>query len=107
MRQERANVTTDLRKLLFSALAATALALPATAGPPGQNSITSSPFTSSTDTPEIGTGRDALRRIVQERCVVNWSLHQAASPCERVFLAGSRTGSSGYAVLADRKGRAH
>src|SRR6202011_6375158 len=62
---------------------------------------------SSTDTPEIGTGRDALRRIVQEQCVVNWSQHQAAAPCERVYLADSRTGNSGYAVLADRKGGAH
>jgi CDP-diacylglycerol pyrophosphatase len=62
---------------------------------------------SSTDTPEIGTGRDALRRIVQDGCVVNWSQHHAAAPCERVYLADSRTGGSGYAVLADRKGGAH
>jgi CDP-diacylglycerol pyrophosphatase len=62
---------------------------------------------SSTDTPEIGTGPDALRRIVQDRCVVNWSQHHAAAPCERVYLADSKTGASGYAVLADRKGGAH
>jgi CDP-diacylglycerol pyrophosphatase len=62
---------------------------------------------SSTDTPEIGTGRDALRRIVQDRCVVNWSQHHVAAPCERVYLADSKTGASGYAVLADRKGGAH
>jgi CDP-diacylglycerol pyrophosphatase len=62
---------------------------------------------SSTDTPEIGTGRDALRKIVQDRCVVNWSQHHDPAPCERVFLADSRTGNSGYAVLADRKGGAH
>jgi CDP-diacylglycerol pyrophosphatase len=62
---------------------------------------------SSTDTPEIGTGRDALRQIVQDRCVVNWSQHHDPKPCERVFLADSRTGNSGYAVLADRKGGAH
>jgi len=105
---QRANVTRNLRKILFSGLAAAAFALPAMgSGPPGQNGYSSSPFASSTDTPEIGTGRDALRRIVQEQCVVNWSQHQAAAPCERVYLADSRTGNSGYAVLADRKGGAH
>jgi len=98
-------VTENLRKILFSGLAAAIFALPAVGGggPPGQNTYAGS----STDTPEIGTGRDALRRIVQEQCVVNWSQHQAAAPCERVYLADSRTGNSGYAVLADRKGGAH
>jgi CDP-diacylglycerol pyrophosphatase len=99
-------VTENLRKVLFSALAAAAVAfaLPAMGGrPPSQKTDAGS----STDFPEIGTGRDALRQIVQEQCVVNWSQHQAAAPCERVFLAGSRSGSSGYAVLADRKGGAH
>lgn len=62
---------------------------------------------SSTDTPEIGTGRDALRQIVQERCVVNWSLHHQPAPCERVALSDSKIGGMGYAVLADRKGGAH
>jgi CDP-diacylglycerol pyrophosphatase len=99
-------VTINLRKLLFSgvAAAAAAFALPAVGGgPPHQNNYPGS----STDTPEIGTGRDSLRRIVQEQCVVNWSQHHAAAPCERVYLADSHTSNSGYAVLADRKGGAH
>jgi len=99
-------VTENLRKVLFSALAAAAVAFasPAMGGrPPSQKTDAGS----STDFPEIGTGRDSLRRIVQEQCVVNWSQHQAAAPCERVYLADSRTGNSGYAVLADRKGGAH
>jgi len=98
-------VTHTLRNILFSGLAAVAFALPAMGARPPKDQ---NPYPgSSTDTPEIGTGRDALRRIVQEQCVVNWSQHQAAAPCERVYLADSRTGNSGYAVLADRKGGAH
>jgi CDP-diacylglycerol pyrophosphatase len=49
--------------------------------------------------PQLITGRDALRRIVQEQCVVHWAQTRDPAPCERV--------SSGYAVLADRKGGAH
>jgi CDP-diacylglycerol pyrophosphatase len=100
-------VTTHLRKILLLGVAAAAFAfaLPAMGGRPPKDQ---NPYPgSSTDIPEIGTGRDALRRIVQEQCVVNWSQHQAAAPCERVYLADSRTGNSGYAVLADRKGGAH
>jgi CDP-diacylglycerol pyrophosphatase len=52
-------------------------------------------------------GRDALRQIVQNQCVVDWSQHHDPAPCERVFLADSKTDSAGYAVLADRKGGAH
>ncbi|MGO8854837.1 MAG: CDP-diacylglycerol diphosphatase [Steroidobacteraceae bacterium] len=52
-------------------------------------------------------GRDALRQIVQNQCVVDWSQNHDPAPCERVFLADSKTGNSGYAVLADRKGGAH
>jgi CDP-diacylglycerol pyrophosphatase len=52
-------------------------------------------------------GRDALRQVVQEQCVVNWTQKQDPSPCERVFLADAKSGKSGYAVLADRKGGAH
>jgi len=103
---EPINVTENLRKTLLSALAAAAVAFasPAVGGrPPGHKTDAGS----STDFPEIGTGRDALRQIVQEQCVVNWSQHHAAEPCERVYLADSRTGNSGYAVLADRKGGAH
>jgi len=52
-------------------------------------------------------GRDALRQIVQNQCVVNWQQHQNPAPCERVFLADAKTDSSGYAILPDRKGAAH
>jgi CDP-diacylglycerol pyrophosphatase len=52
-------------------------------------------------------GRDALRLIVQGQCVVNWSQKKDPAPCERVVLSNARSGDSGYAVLADRKGGAH
>jgi CDP-diacylglycerol pyrophosphatase len=52
-------------------------------------------------------GRDALRQIVQNECVVDWSQNHDPAPCERVFLADSKTDSSGYAVLEDRKGGGH
>jgi len=99
-------VIETLRKALFYGIAAVAAAFAVPAlgsGPPGHR--TENP--SSTDTPEIGSGRDALRQIVQDQCVVNWSQHHVAAPCERVYLADSHTGNSGYAVLADRKGGAH
>jgi|HubBroStandDraft_1064217.scaffolds.fasta_scaffold28926_2 CDP-diacylglycerol pyrophosphatase len=52
-------------------------------------------------------GRDALRQIVQDQCIVNWTHHNDPAPCERVYLPDGKTNSSGYAVLADRKGGAH
>jgi CDP-diacylglycerol pyrophosphatase len=52
-------------------------------------------------------GRDALRQIVQNECVLNWTQHQDPAPCERVFLADEKNQSSGYAILPDRKGAAH
>jgi CDP-diacylglycerol pyrophosphatase len=53
-------------------------------------------------------GRDALREIVQNQCLVDWTLHQNPAPCERVFLADDKNPQgSGYAVLADKKGGAH
>jgi len=60
----------------------------------------------SADLPVVG-GRDALRQIVQNQCVVNFTLHKDPAPCERVFLADARADNSGYAVLEDRKGGAH
>jgi CDP-diacylglycerol pyrophosphatase len=101
-------VTDKYRHLLLSGIAAAAIAMAfqaAAGGPPGQRN--NRDRGSSTDTPEIGTGRDSLRQIVQDLCVVNWSQHHEAAPCERVYLADSHTGNSGYAVLADRKGGAH
>ncbi len=61
---------------------------------------------SSTEEPQP-TGRDALRQIVQNKCLVNWLQHHDPAPCERVFLTDPNTGNSGYAVLADRQGGAH
>lgn len=87
-----------------TALAATAFASVAVArgAHPGKSSSDSS-----TDQPELNTGRDALRQIVQEQCVVHWIQKHDPAPCERIFLPDSKTESSGYAVLADRKGGAH
>jgi CDP-diacylglycerol pyrophosphatase len=61
----------------------------------------------STYSPEINSGRDALRQIVQQQCVVNWIQKHDPAPCARVFLPDSDPEGTGYAVLADRKGGAH
>jgi CDP-diacylglycerol pyrophosphatase len=66
----------------------------------------SSPKSGQSDDPS-NPGRDALRQIVQNQCVVNWTQHQNPAPCDRVFLADEKTEASGYAILADRKGAAH
>jgi CDP-diacylglycerol pyrophosphatase len=50
--------------------------------------------------------RDALRRIVQDECMVHWLKQQSAAPCERLYLRDDGSGA-GYALLADRKGGAH
>ena len=90
---------TTLRRLIFLAAAA-AVGFSAlgrgTLHTPGQKSPDLPP----------DAGRDALRQIVQNQCVVNWTQRQDPAPCERVVLVDSRT-DSGYAVLADRKGGAH
>ena len=101
---KRNDVNAKLRRIFLTGIAAAAAFASSAAGsaPPGDRYAGSS-----TDSPEIGTGRSALRQIVQDRCVVNWSQHHNAAPCERVYLADSKTGNSGYAVLADRKGGAH
>lgn len=54
-----------------------------------------------------GTGRDGLRQVVQNQCLVNWRAHHDPAPCERVWVASPQPDSPGYAVLADRKGGAH
>lgn len=84
---------------LLLALAAALLAVPALADTKSQDD-------KSKDLPE-NPGRDALRQIVQDQCVVNWSKKRDPSPCERVNLPESKTAHSGYAVLADRKGGAN
>jgi len=57
--------------------------------------------------PKQPAGRSALRQIVQDQCVLHWQEHQNPAPCERVFLAVPKDGSSGYAVLAAPGGGAH
>jgi CDP-diacylglycerol pyrophosphatase len=68
----------------------------------GNKSSTDSPID-----PKQPAGRSAIRQIVQEQCVLNWQEHQKPAPCERVFLADLKNGSSGYAVLASPGGGAH
>jgi CDP-diacylglycerol pyrophosphatase len=85
--------------LAFAALAALSLAA---SGAPHLSTPRSGKSDDSSD-----PGRDALRQIVQNQCIVNWTQHQNPAPCERVFLADEKTESSGYAILADRKGAAH
>lgn len=97
-------MTDTHRKMIFRVSAAIlAAALTSPAIPQGSKFSSGSV----TDTPEIDSGPDALRQIVQDRCVVNWLTRQAAAPCERVQLAGAKTSNSGFALLADRKGGAH
>lgn len=62
---------------------------------------------SSPDHPAVITGRDALRQIVQNQCVVHWQQRHDPAPCERVFLPDADSLDFGYAVLPDRKGAAH
>jgi len=50
--------------------------------------------------------RDALRHIVQERCVPHWRQLRDPAPCEQIELPDQDV-QRGYAVLADRKGGAH
>jgi CDP-diacylglycerol pyrophosphatase len=68
----------------------------------GAKSATDSPID-----PKQPAGRSALRQIVQDQCVVNWQEHHNPAPCERVFLADLKNGSSGYAVIASPDGGAH
>ena len=87
------------------AVAAAVLSRPAAAQRPEKQG--SSASQGSTYSPEINSGRDALRQIVQNQCMIHWTQKQDPAPCERVFLPNSRGGRSGYAILADRKGGAH
>jgi CDP-diacylglycerol pyrophosphatase len=84
-------------------LVAAAAAFPAAGKPPGG---LHTPGEKSADlAPDAGP--DALRQIVQDHCVINWTQHKDPAPCERVFLADAKASNSGYAVLADIKGGAH
>ncbi len=71
----------------------------------GKNTL-HTPGEKSPDLP-ADAGRDALRQIVQNQCVVNWRQNHDPAPCERVYLADPTSDGSGFAVLADRKGGAH
>jgi CDP-diacylglycerol pyrophosphatase len=96
------------RSRLAAAIAIGALigfASAASAKPPKQEPSTSSD--SSADQPAMITGRDALRQIVQNQCVVHWQQRHDPAPCERIFLPDADSLDFGYAVLADRKGAAH
>jgi CDP-diacylglycerol pyrophosphatase len=85
--------------VLFAAAAAAfpAAGKPSTLHTPGEKSADLAP----------DAGPDALRQIVQDHCVINWTQHNDPAPCERVFLADAKASNSGYAVLADLKGGAH
>jgi CDP-diacylglycerol pyrophosphatase len=52
-------------------------------------------------------GRDALRAVVQNQCLVNWRAHHDPAPCERIEVAGTEPDSPGYAVVKDRESGAH
>ncbi|HEY1313256.1 MAG TPA: CDP-diacylglycerol diphosphatase [Steroidobacteraceae bacterium] len=94
-------------KLLLTAIIAAAGAAAAASGADRGSHANKSSSDSEPDQELIITGRDALRRIVQQQCVVNWTQKHDPAPCERVFLPDSKTERAGYAVLADRKGGAH
>ena len=95
----------SLRRMLLIGIAVAAAAgnAPA-AGRPPKSSSSSSDSSSSDFT--LPVGRGALRQIVQNQCVTDWSQHHDPSPCERVELSGKGS-DSGYALLADPDGGAH
>jgi CDP-diacylglycerol pyrophosphatase len=57
--------------------------------------------------PACGANPDALRQIVEEQCLVHWTLRHDPAPCVRIELTDPAQKDSGYALLADRKGGAH
>ncbi len=87
---------------MFAATTAPGMVMGGSGGSPHGSSQKSGKSEDSTD-----PGRDALRQIVQNQCVLNWIQHQNPAPCERVFLADGKNQDSGYAILADKKGAAH
>jgi CDP-diacylglycerol pyrophosphatase len=97
-------VNAKLRAILLTGIAAAV-----TFAPPAVGIGIHAPKSSSDSSPDASrpTGRDALRQIVQNQCVVNWLQHHESAPCERIFLDDPKTSDSGFAVLADQKGGAH
>src|SRR5271155_1261170 len=57
--------------------------------------------------PSSDAGRDELRDLVQNQCLVNWRAHRNAAPCERIVLAGAQPDSPGYALVGDGEIGAH
>jgi CDP-diacylglycerol pyrophosphatase len=105
---KRSHVNSTLHNVLITGIVAVSAAiLASSAAAKGPHTPKSSSSASSTDTPEVNSGPDALRQIVQNQCVVHWIQKHDPAPCERVFLPDSNPEGSGYAVLADRKGGAH
>ncbi len=100
-------MNSTLRPLILAAIAAALIAAFAAPALPRGAHPNKANAGSSTDTPEINSGRDALRHIVQEQCLVHWTDKHDPAPCERVYISDSNVDNSGYAVLADRKGGAH
>jgi CDP-diacylglycerol pyrophosphatase len=90
------------------ALAAVGLAMTASAGPGGGGGKgLHTPTKEGPEPPPMYVGRDALRQLVQNQCLVNWRLHQNPAPCESINLASPQPDSPGYAVLEDPQGGAH
>lgn len=54
-----------------------------------------------------GAGPDALRDVVQNKCLANWRARHDPDPCERIVQSGAQPDSPGYAVIEDHKGGAH
>lgn len=96
-----------IRVFFIGVVAAASLGIGLTAAGRGAHVGKPPSSDSSGDGADVIAGRDALRRIVQEQCVVHWTQKQDPQPCLRVFLPDSKTVNSGYAVLPDRKGGAH
>jgi CDP-diacylglycerol pyrophosphatase len=92
-------VNAKLRRIVFLLAAAAAFSAA------GKGTL----HTPGTTGPDLApnAGADALRQIVQNQCVLNWTQHNNPAPCERVVLADAKSSDSGYAVLADPGGGAH
>jgi CDP-diacylglycerol pyrophosphatase len=102
---KRNHVNSKLRSSIFKGIAfATAMTFALYAAAGEEHSDKSD---SSKEAPQLITGRDALRQIVQNLCVPHWTQKQDPAPCVRVFLPDLKSLNSGYAVLADKKGAAH
>ncbi|HEX3913323.1 MAG TPA: CDP-diacylglycerol diphosphatase [Steroidobacteraceae bacterium] len=89
------------------ATAALAFAMTAGAAPGGGGKGLHTPTKEGPDIPPAYVGRDALRQLVQNQCLVHWRDHKDPSPCESITLSSPQPDSPGYAVLEDPQGGAH